>query len=347
MYNLVRSVLFKMDAELSHEMSLEMLAAGHRLGINRLLLDSVNGTPVEAMGLTFPNAVGLAAGLDKNAEAFEALGAMGFGFVEVGTVTPKGQSGNPKPRLFRLPEHEAIINRMGFNNKGVAAMLNQIKDHSYKGILGVNIGKNLATSVEDAVQDYLYCLEQVIPYADYITANISSPNTPGLRSLQFGDSLKDLISPLVVAKKRYADETGKQVPLAVKISPDMTADEIKMVADTLHKLGVDGVIATNTTLARDKVEGHPLADEAGGLSGVPVREASTQVIKTLAEHLKGALPIIGVGGIFSGNDAVEKLQAGATLVQIYSGFIYKGPDLIREAVLHTSGYLDEVKKSKV
>lgn len=345
MYNLARSILFKMDAELSHEMSLDLLAAGHRLGLNRFFLDSAVGDPVNVMGLTFPNAVGLAAGLDKNAAAFEALGAMGFGFVEVGTVTPKGQTGNPKPRLFRLPEYEAIINRMGFNNKGVEAMVNRIKRHSYKGILGVNIGKNLNTSVEDAVQDYLYCLNEVLPYADYITANISSPNTPGLRSLQFGDNLKELIEPLVAAKNRYFEEQGKHVPLAVKISPDMNDDEVKLVADTLHTLNVDGIIATNTTLSRDMVKGHPQAEEVGGLSGVPVKEASTKVIHTLSQHLQGELPIIGVGGIFSSADAVEKLQAGASLVQLYSGFIYNGPNLVRETVLHTSGYLKEINRS--
>lgn len=341
MYQLIRSLLFKLDPELAHEITLDLLAAGHRLGLSSLFAEHVESESVEVMGLTFPNAVGLAAGLDKNAQAFAALGAMGFGFVEVGTVTPKAQAGNSKPRLFRLPEHEAIINRMGFNNNGVAAMVKRLQHHSYKGVLGVNIGKNLTTSVEEAVQDYLYCLDAVMPYADYVTANVSSPNTPGLRNLQFGDSLIELVAPLVEAKKRFADETGKHVPLAVKISPDMETDEIKLVADSLHKLGVDGIIATNTTLSRNGVEDHPLAKEAGGVSGVPVKEMSTQVVHTLATHLQGELPIIGVGGIASGEDAIEKLQAGASLVQIYSGFIYQGPDLIREAILHTSGFLRE------
>jgi dihydroorotate dehydrogenase len=291
------------------------------------------------MGLNFPNAVGLAAGLDKNADAFEALGALGFGFVEVGTVTPKGQPGNAKPRLFRLPEHDAIINRMGFNNKGVDHMVSRIRKHHFDGVLGVNIGKNLTTSVEDAAQDYLACLEAVIPYADYITANISSPNTPGLRNLQFGDSLAQLISPLVAARQRYFEQYGKYVPLAVKIAPDMTDDEIKLVSDTLVAQQVDGIIATNTTLSRVAVNGHPLADEAGGLSGAPVRDASTHVVKVLTEHLKGQLPVIGVGGILSGADAVEKLQAGASLVQIYSGFIYRGPQLIKEAIASTDAFV--------
>lgn len=343
MYNLARALLFKLDPEVSHELSLDLLAASSRLGLTRFFDGLPSSQPVDVMGLRFPNAVGLAAGLDKNADAFEALGALGFSFVEVGTVTPKGQSGNPKPRLFRLPEYNAIINRMGFNNKGVDHMVSRIKSHRYPGILGVNIGKNLTTSVEEAAADYLACLEQVIPYADYITANISSPNTPGLRSLQFGDSLAQLIKPLTQARDRYFDEHGKRVPLAVKIAPDMTDDEIKMVADTLVEQGVDGIIATNTTLSREAVEGHEFAHEAGGLSGVPVREASTHVVHVLAEHLKGTLPIIGVGGISSGDDAIEKLQAGAQLVQIYSGFIFKGPELIKEAIASTDGYYRELR----
>ncbi|MCB5162400.1 quinone-dependent dihydroorotate dehydrogenase [Marinomonas algarum] len=341
MYQLARSLLFKLDAEVSHELSLDLLAATSRLGVNKFLGEMPATKPVEVMGLRFPNAVGLAAGLDKNADAFEALGALGFGFVEVGTVTPKGQSGNPKPRLFRLPEHEAIINRMGFNNKGVEHMVSRIKKHRYPGILGVNIGKNLTTSVDDAAADYLACLTEVIPYADYITANISSPNTPGLRSLQFGDSLAQLISPLCDARDRYQAEHGKRVPLAVKIAPDMTDDEIKLVADTLVDQGVDGIIATNTTLSRDAVVGHAFEKEAGGLSGAPVRDASTHVVRVLSEHLKDTLPIIGVGGICSGADAVEKLQAGARLVQVYSGFIYHGPELIKEAIATTDAYYRE------
>lgn len=341
MYNLARSLLFKLDPEVSHELSLDLLAASSRLGLNKLLGGLPSTKPVEVMGLRFPNAVGLAAGLDKNADAFEALGALGFGFVEVGTVTPKGQAGNPKPRLFRLPEHEAIINRMGFNNKGVDHLVSRIKSHRYPGILGVNIGKNLTTSVEDAAADYLACLTSVIPYADYITANISSPNTPGLRSLQFGESLAQLIAPLIDARDRYEAEQGKRVPLAVKIAPDMTDDEIKLVSDTLVEQGVDGIIATNTTLSRDAVVGHEFEEEAGGLSGAPVRDASTHVVKVLAEHLKGTLPIIGVGGISSGADAVEKLQAGASLVQIYTGFIYQGPELIKEAIASTDAYYRE------
>jgi dihydroorotate dehydrogenase len=344
MYNLARSLLFKLDAEVSHELSLELLAAGQRLGVNKFFIENVPSASVDVMGLTFPNAVGLAAGLDKNADAFEAMGALGFGFVEVGTVTPKGQAGNPKPRLFRLPEHQAIINRMGFNNKGVEHMVGRIKQHNYSGILGVNIGKNLTTSVDDAVNDYLSCLNAVIPYADYITANISSPNTPGLRSLQFGESLAGLISPLIEARNRYFDEHGKKVPLAVKIAPDMSGDEIRLVADTLQEQGVDAIIATNTTLSREAVKGHKRADEAGGLSGAPVRDASTEVIRVLYDHLQDSLPIIGVGGIMSGKDAVEKLQAGAKLVQIYSGFIYRGPDLIREAIENTSGFIRENTK---
>lgn len=339
MYNLARSLLFKLDPEVSHELSLDMLGASARLGLTSLYAHEEAATPVNVMGIEFPNAVGLAAGLDKNADAFEALGALGFGFVEVGTVTPKGQSGNPKPRLFRLPEHEAIINRMGFNNKGVEHMVSRIRQHKFKGVLGVNIGKNLTTSVDDAASDYLACLEQVIPYADYITANISSPNTPGLRSLQFGESLAQLIAPLVEAKNRYAAENGRHVPLAVKIAPDMSDDEIKMVADTLVEQKVDAIIATNTTLSREAVLGHKYANEAGGLSGAPVKDASTHVVRVLCDHLQNELPVIGVGGILSGDDAVEKLQAGAKLVQIYSGFIYRGPELVREAIAATDAYI--------
>lgn len=268
MYQLARSLLFKLDSEVSHDLSLDLLAASSRLGLTKFLGGLPSTNPVEVMGLRFPNAVGLAAGLDKNADAFETLGALGFGFVEVGTVTPKGQGGNPKPRLFRLPEHEAIINRMGFNNKGVDHLVSRIKSRRYPGVLGVNIGKNLTTSVEDAAADYLACLEAVIPYADYITANISSPNTPGLRSLQFGESLAQLIAPLIVARDRYEAEQGKRVPLAVKIAPDMTDDEIKMVADTLAEQGVDGIIATNTTLSRDAVAGHRFEKEAGDRKSV-------------------------------------------------------------------------------
>ncbi|AEF55112.1 quinone-dependent dihydroorotate dehydrogenase [Marinomonas posidonica] len=341
MYQFARSLLFKLDPEVSHELSLDLLAASSRLGLNKFFASLPSTKPVDVMGLRFPNAVGLAAGLDKNADAFEALGACGFGFVEVGTVTPKGQAGNPKPRLFRLPEHDAIINRMGFNNKGVDHLVSRIQKHRYPGMLGVNIGKNLSTSVDDAAADYLACLEAVIPYADYITANISSPNTPGLRSLQFGESLAELISPLVEARDRYQDENGKRVPLAVKIAPDMSDDEIKLVADTLVEQQVDGIIATNTTLSRDAVSGHRFAEEAGGLSGAPVRDASTHVVRVLAEHLKDTLPIIGVGGISSGADAVEKLQAGARLVQMYSGFIYRGPELVKEAIASTDAYYRE------
>ena len=338
MYNFARSLLLKLDPEISHELSLKLLAAISRLGLTKFFDDLPATKPVDVMGLHFSNAVGLAAGLDKNADAFETLGALGFGFVEVGTVTPKGQSGNPKPRLFRLPEHNAIINRMGLNNKGVAHMVSRIKSHRYPGILGVNIGKNLTTSVEEAASDYLACLHEVIHYADYITANISSPNTPGLRSLQFGESLTQLIAPLVQARDRYESEHGQRVPLVVKIAPDMTDDEIQLVADTLVAQGVDGIIATNTTLSRDAVAGHKFAGEAGGLSGIPVRHAATHFVRVLADYLKGELSIIGVGGILNGDDALEKLQAGAQLVQIYSGLIYRGPELIKETIACTDSF---------
>ncbi len=332
MYSLARKFLFCLDPELSHEVSLDGLGAAERLRLISLFSDSVAEQPVEVMGLRFPNPVGLAAGLDKNGDYFNALGVLGFGFVEIGTVTPKPQAGNPKPRLFRLAEQEAIINRMGFNNLGVAHLVERVKRRRYAGVLGINVGKNKTTPEDKALDDYTTCMAQVYAYADYITVNISSPNTPGLRDLQFGKAFDTLLAGIKRQQAALAEQHGKYVPLAVKIAPDMSEDELKQVADQLLEHAIDGVIATNTTIGREGVESSPFKDEAGGLSGAPLREKSTETIRRLAEHVKGQLPIIGVGGIVSGEHAREKIEAGASLVQIYSGFIYRGPSLIKEAV---------------
>ncbi len=324
--------MFSMDAERSHNLALGGMNLAASLGVPSLLGAEKLDMPVEVMGIRFPNPVGLAAGLDKNGTAIDGLAALGFGFVEIGTVTPRPQVGNPKPRLFRIPEHNAIINRMGFNNHGVDALLANVDRARYKGILGINIGKNKDTPNDKANDDYLYCLRKVYSRASYITVNVSSPNTPGLRSLQFGDSLNTLLESLKNEQARQALLHDRYVPIAVKIAPDMTEEEIVMVADSLKTYEMDGVIATNTTLSREGVEDSVLQGESGGLSGEPVRNKSTKVIRTLAYELNGALPIIGVGGITEGFDAAEKIEAGASLVQIYSGFIYKGPALVKESV---------------
>ncbi|MEY8204673.1 MAG: quinone-dependent dihydroorotate dehydrogenase [Bermanella sp.] len=331
MYDLILKLLFKLDAETSHELTLELLGAAKRLGVLGLFASKVPAQPVDLLGLTFANPVGLAAGLDKNGDYIDALGSLGFGFIEIGTITPRPQDGNPKPRLFRLREHHAIINRMGFNNKGVDHLVAQVKKSQYKGILGINIGKNFDTKVEDADRDYEICLEKVYAHADYVTVNISSPNTPGLRTLQFGDSLKSLLGTLKKAQLRLQQQHGKYTPILVKIAPDMDQQETIMVANTLIENEMDGVIATNTTLDREAVAGHEFAEEAGGLSGAPVQARSDQVIKWLSVALDGKMPIIGVGGILNGASAATKIEAGAALVQVYSGFIYKGPKLIGDA----------------
>lgn len=331
MYQHIRDVLFRFDAETSHELSLDMLGAAERLRLLGLFTTKVPSNPVQVMGLTFENPVGLAAGLDKNGDYFNALGSLGFGFVEIGTITPRPQPGNVQPRLFRIPDAHAIINRMGFNNKGVDHLVEQVKNRRYKGVLGINIGKNAATPVENAVDDYLICLRKVYDYADYITVNISSPNTPGLRNLQFGDSLSQLLAPLKKEQTELHKATGRYVPIAVKIAPDMDESEIHQVAGILIQEGMDGVIATNTTITRVGVEEYANGNETGGLSGLPVRDKSTYVIRTLNACLGGKLPIIGVGGVLDGASAADKIRAGASLVQIYSGFIYEGPALIGRA----------------
>ncbi|RDE24498.1 quinone-dependent dihydroorotate dehydrogenase [Motiliproteus coralliicola] len=329
-YATLQSLLFRFEPETAHCLSMSAIDMAELTGLSQLIYRQVNA-PVEVMGIQFPNAVGLAAGLDKNAEHIDGLAALGFGFIEVGTVTPRPQPGNPKPRLFRIPEHQAIINRMGFNNQGVDYLIDQVDSSRFDGILGINIGKNFDTPVERATDDYLLCLRKVYSRASYITVNVSSPNTPGLRSLQFGESLNQLLEALKNEQARLADYYGRYVPIAVKIAPDMDQEEIEMVAKALIRYRLDGVIATNTTLDRKAVQSSPIAEEAGGLSGAPVRRRSTQVISSLSKALDGALPIIGVGGICDGRDAAEKIRAGASLVQLYSGFIYRGPALINEA----------------
>lgn len=330
MYSLIRKALFKLDPETAHHVSLDWLGAAERLKLLPLVKPKAAFSPVEVMGLRFANPLGLAAGLDKNGDYFNALGALGFGFVEIGTVTPKPQPGNPKPRVFRLPEQEAIINRMGFNNLGVDHLVEQVKRRRYSGILGINIGKNASTPLENAVDDYLFCLNRVYPHAEYITFNISSPNTPGLRDLQFGDGLARMLERLKAEQQKRYQAEGRYVPLVVKIAPDMDDMAIEQVAKALLEQGMDGVIATNTTIGREGVEGLAHWDEAGGLSGLPVRDKSTHVITALQGHLKDRLPIIGVGGISDGASAVEKIAAGAKLVQVYTGFIYQGPGIVTD-----------------
>ncbi|MBU2865251.1 quinone-dependent dihydroorotate dehydrogenase [Reinekea forsetii] len=331
MYSFLKKALFCLTPETAHEVSMEGASALSRLGLMNLMPKPRAQKPVELLGLTFPNGVGLAAGLDKNGEFIDALGSFGFGFIEVGTVTPKPQDGNPKPRLFRIPEKDAIINRMGFNNKGVDYLVERVKKSKYSGIIGVNIGKNKTTPEEEAVNDYLYCLDKVYTVADYIVVNLSSPNTPGLRNLQFGEPLVKLIQAL---KQRQVqlDETHAHTPILIKIAPDLTDEEVDQLAQTFNEQAVEGIVATNTTVARDAVENYTHGKEAGGLSGSPVREQSNHVLKRFREKLNEDTPIIGVGGVLSAEEAEEKVQLGADLVQIYSGFIYEGPGLIKKSV---------------
>ncbi|MCA1175448.1 MULTISPECIES: quinone-dependent dihydroorotate dehydrogenase [unclassified Pantoea] len=334
LYPIVRPALFKLDPERAHELTFQQLRFISGTPLEGLIRQSLPSRPVTCMGLTFPNALGLAAGLDKNAECIDAFSAMGFGFVEVGTVTPRAQPGNDKPRMFRLVEAEGIINRMGFNNHGVDHLVENVKKARFKGILGINIGKNKDTPVEQGKDDYLICMDKVYAHAGYIAINISSPNTPGLRTLQYGEALDDLLSAIKLKQKELQERHLKYVPVAVKIAPDLSEEELIQVADSLVRHEIDGVIATNTTLDRDLVAGLKYADEMGGLSGRPVQSRSTEVIRRLSQELQGRLPIIGVGGIDSLVSAREKMAAGATLVQIYSGFIYKGPGLIKDIVTH-------------
>ena len=333
MYPLLRPALFSLDAETAHGAGLRALELAHRTGALSLVGRRPAPLPTTVFGLEFPNPVGLAAGLDKNGEHIDALFALGFGYVEIGTVTPRPQAGNPKPRLFRLPEHQAVINRMGFNNAGVDALVANVRRaRRDRGLLGINIGKNKDTPNEQAHEDYLTCLEKVYPLADYITVNISSPNTAGLRELQEEQALRDLVSRLRDAQERLGAQFGKRVPMLVKVAPDLSDADADAAARVLADLQVDGVIATNTTIARDTIIGHPLADEAGGLSGAPVLAKSTTVLRRLRARLPESIPLIGVGGITSGADAAAKMSAGATMIQLYSGLVYRGPELIAESV---------------
>ena len=331
-YPLARHFLFKLDPEVAHELSIHQLAWMGGTPFELFIRNKLPSRPVEVMGLKFDNPVGLAAGLDKDGDAIDAFGAMGFGFIEVGTVTPRPQPGNDKPRIFRVIPAQGIINRMGFNNKGVDNLIENVKKSRYKGILGINIGKNKDTPIENGKDDYLICMDKVYPYAGYIAVNISSPNTPNLRQLQYGEALDELLKVLKERQKELAEQHKKYVPLAVKIAPDLTSDELKQVAESLLKYNIDGVIATNTTLDRELIHDMPHAAETGGLSGRPLQNKSTEIIRQLHEYLKGQIPIIGVGGIDSAMAAREKMQAGAELVQIYSGFIYHGPDLVKNIV---------------
>ncbi len=337
-YALTRPLLFGMDAEAAHDLTMDMLARGQRTPLQWAWCNETVQDPIQLAGLTFPNRVGLAVGLDKNARCIDALGAMGFGFVEVGTVTPKPQPGNPKPRMFRLPERQALINRFGFNNDGLEAFLRNVQQARFRTaarqhsmLLGLNIGKNATTPIEDATRDYLTCLDGVYPHADYVTVNISSPNTQNLRVLQSDAALDALLAAIAERRETLAAQQGRRVPVFVKIAPDLQDDQVAVIAATLQRHGMDGVIATNTTIGREAVKGLRHAEEAGGLSGAPVYEASNRVIAQLRAALGQGFPIIGVGGILSPEDAVGKIRAGADVVQIYTGLVYQGPALVAQA----------------
>ena len=339
-YALARPFLFGLDPETAHELTMASLARTQGTPLSAAYCSSKVSDPIELAGLKFPNRVGLAAGLDKNARCIDGLAAMGFGFVEVGTVTPKGQPGNPKPRMFRLPQANALINRLGFNNEGLDAFVANVQKATFRRkntarpmLLGLNIGKNAATPIEDATSDYLTCLDGVYPHADYVTVNISSPNTKNLRALQSDEALDGLLGAIAERREILATRHGKRVPIFVKIAPDLDTTQVDVIAATLQRHAMDGVVATNTTINRAAVEGLPHAEEAGGLSGAPVLEASNQVIRSLRAALGKGFPIIGVGGILSAQDALSKIDAGADVVQIYTGLIYEGPKLVKDSAL--------------
>jgi len=330
LYSLARSALFKLDPEVAHDLALKSLSM---LGPGAALLGAGAdaGEAKRVMGIDFPNPVGLAAGLDKNGQYLDALGALGFGFLEIGTVTPRPQPGNPKPRMFRLQEHEAIINRLGFNNQGVERLLRNVERASFRGVLGINIGKNFDTPIERAADDYLQCLEAVYDRATYVAVNISSPNTKNLRDLQASDALDGLLAAVMAKRLMLANRYGTTKPLLVKVAPDLDDEQVAAIARAAVKHAVDGLIATNTTIEREAVAGHRHAQETGGLSGKPLFEPSTRVLEKLHGAVGGKVPLIGVGGIVSGTHARAKIDAGASLVQVYTGFVYRGPELIAEA----------------
>jgi dihydroorotate dehydrogenase len=333
MYDKIRPLLFALDAEAAHRWTLYGLGVAQRSNLMRFVAHPPpENLPVHAFGIEFPNPVGLAAGLDKNGEHLDALGVLGFGFIEIGTVTPRPQPGNPRPRMFRLPEREAIINRLGFNNDGVDALLRNVERANWRGILGINIGKNAATPNERAIEDYLFCLERVYPLASYVTVNISSPNTSGLRDLQGADELPRLLGALRERQEQLTAQHGARKPLLLKIAPDLDEMQMDAIAAAVLDAGVDGLICTNTTIDRSAIAGDPHAGEAGGLSGKPLFELSTEVLRGMARRLENRIPLVGVGGILTGADAAEKLDAGATLVQIYTGMVYRGPWLLTECV---------------
>jgi dihydroorotate dehydrogenase len=332
MYDLLRPLLFALDAETAHGLTLYASDVAQRSNLSGFIAKPPAPLPVRVFGIDFPNPVGLAAGLDKNGEHLDGLAALGFGFVEIGTVTPRPQAGNDKPRMFRLPNHEAVINRLGFNNGGIDALVKNVEQATFRGVLGINIGKNRDTPNERAIDDYLHCLERAYPLASYITVNISSPNTQGLRDLQEEETLRRFIGTLRDAQERLASQHGKRKPMLLKIAPDLTDAELDAIAEVLLASGIDGVICTNTTIDRDTVAGDPNAHETGGLSGRPLFAKSTAVLRGMSSRLAGKLPIVGVGGILDGDAAAEKMEAGASLVQLYSGLVYRGPKLIAEAV---------------
>ena len=331
LYRLARRALFTADPERAHQLTLESLRVGHRCGITALVRQR-GGTPLRCMGLDFPNPVGVAPGLDKNADYFEALGAMGFGFVEVGTVTPRPQPGNSRPRIFRLPAATALINRLGFNNKGVDYLIGRVRKRHFDGVLGINIGKNAATPIDEAAADYVHCLEKVYPYADYVTVNVSSPNTAHLRELQSGPALDELLGTIARRRDALAHQHGRRMPLAVKVAPDLDRAGLDGIAAAVIRHDIDAVIATNTTLARDGVEGLLHADEAGGLSGAPLKPRADRVLAELRQRLPAAIALIGVGGITTGSDAADKVRLGASLVQFYTGMVYRGPELLGDCL---------------
>jgi len=332
MYGWLRKGLFLLPPEAAHDVALGALAKGRLLGLPKLLGSSRASAPVDLLGLSFPNPVGLAAGLDKNGDYIDAMGDLGFGFIEVGTVTPKPQSGNPKPRMFRLAEHEGLINRLGFNNKGVDHLVQRLQSRRFKGIVGANIGKQKETPVERASDDYRICLEKVYPHCDYVTVNISSPNTANLRELQDTGPLRELLADLTALRDELAITYGQLRPVLIKIAPDWEDSALQASLDVIAESGIDGLIATNTTIDRELVADHRYANESGGLSGAPVRARSNQTLAKARKHLDPDFPIIGLGGITSGEDAVAKRHFGADLIQIYTGFIYHGPALIKQCV---------------